>query len=75
MKRIPYGISSFDKIKTENYYYIDKTKFIEILENYGAPYLFFLRHRHFGKSLFVSLRGHYYDIAQKDRFETLFGDT
>jgi len=50
MKRIPYGISNFDKIKTENYYYIDKTKYIEILEGYGALFLFFLRPRRFGKS-------------------------
>ena len=75
MKRIPYGISSFEKIQTENYYYFDKTKFIEIIENYGSAYHFFLRPRRFGKSLFVSMLHHYYDIKQKENFESLFGDT
>jgi len=36
MKKIPYGISSYETIKTDNYYYIDKTKDIEIIENYGS---------------------------------------
>jgi len=75
MKKIPYGISSYETIKTDNYYYIDKTKYIEIIENYGSRYLFFLRPRRFGKSLFVSLLDHYYDIDKKDQFDTLFGDT
>ncbi len=75
MKKIPYGISSFEKIQTENYYYIDKTKFIEIIENYGSVYHFFLRPRRFGKSLFVSMLHYYYDIKAKDQFNALFGDT
>jgi len=75
MKNISYGISNFERIKTENYYFIDKTNYIEILESYGSPYLFFLRPRRFGKSMLVSMLGYYYDIAQKEQFETLFGDT
>ena len=75
MKKIPYGISNFETIQTENYYYIDKTRFIEILENYGSRYLFFLRPRRFGKSLFVSILHYYYDIKSKDQFNQLFGDT
>ena len=75
MKRIPYGISNFETIQTENYYYIDKTRFIEILENYGSRFLFFLRPRRFGKSLFVSMLHYYYDIKSKDQFNQLFGDT
>jgi len=75
MKKIPYGISNYHKIKSENYYFVDKTKFIELLENLGAPYLFFLRPRRFGKSLFISVLEHYYDILAKDKFDTLFGDT
>jgi hypothetical protein len=75
MKKIPYGISNFEKVITENYYYVDKTKYIEILENYGSPYLFFLRPRRFGKSLFLSMLSHYYDINRKDEFEKLFGET
>ena len=75
MKKIPYGISSYEKIKSDDYYYIDKTKYIEIIENYGSVYHLFLRPRRFGKSLFVSMLHHYYDIKAKDQFNELFGDT
>jgi len=75
MKKIPYGISSFDKIKSENYYFVDKTKYIELIEDMGSPYLFFLRPRRFGKSLLISMLEHYYDINGADQFEKLFGDT
>ncbi len=75
MKKIPYGISSFDKIKSENYYYVDKTKYIKLMEDMGSPYLFFLRPRRFGKSLLISILEHYYDINGADQFERLFGDT
>jgi len=75
MKKIPYGISSYDKIKSENYYFVDKTKYIEIIEGLGSPYLFFLRPRRFGKSLFISILHEYYDICAKENFDKLFGDT
>ncbi len=75
MKKIPYGISSFETIKTENYYFVDKTKYIEKMENMGGRYLFFLRPRRFGKSLLISMLEHYYDINGADQFERLFGDT
>ena len=75
MKRLPYGISNYKTIAQENYIYIDKTPYIEKIENYHSPYLFFLRPRRFGKSLFVSLLQHYYDINEKDNFEALFKDT
>ena len=75
MKKIPYGISSFETIQTENYYFVDKTKYIEQIENMGGRYLFFLRPRRFGKSLFISMLEHYYDINGADQFEKLFGDT
>ena len=75
MKKIPYGISSYEKIIEENYFYVDKTRYIEIIENYGSAYHFFLRPRRFGKSLFLSVLEHYYDINTKEQFETLFGDT
>jgi len=75
MKKIPYGISSFETIKTEGYYFVDKTMYIEKIENLGGRYLFFLRPRRFGKSLFISMLEHYYDINGADQFEKLFGDT
>jgi hypothetical protein len=75
MKKIPYGISSFETIQTENYYFVDKTRYIEKIENLGGRYLFFLRPRRFGKSLLISILEHYYDINGADQFERLFGDT
>ena len=75
MKKIPYGIGNFGKLIEENFYYVDKTQYIEKLESLGSQYLFFLRPRRFGKSLFLSMLEHYYDIKRKDDFDSLFGDT
>ncbi|OQY30300.1 MAG: hypothetical protein B6244_00115 [Candidatus Cloacimonetes bacterium 4572_55] len=74
MKKIPYGISSFERIATQNYYYIDKTRFIPELESIGV-FLFFIRPRRFGKSSLLTLLESYYDIARKEEFDTLFRDT
>ena len=74
MKKIPYGISDFKLLKTENYYFIDKTNYIEECERYGR-FLMFLRPRRFGKSLFVAILEAYYDIYFKDEFEAIFKDT
>ena len=75
MKKIPYGIGNYGMLKEENYYFVDKTPFIEKLENSNSRYIFFLRPRRFGKSLFISMLEHYYDVNQKDKFDILFGDT
>ncbi len=75
MKKIPYGIANYEKLRKQNYYFVDKTQFIEKLEFLGSQYLFFLRPRRFGKSLFISILEHYYDILRKEQFEELFGDT
>ena len=74
MKKIPYGISDFKLLKTGNYYFIDKTNYIEECEKYGR-FLMFLRPRRFGKSLFVAILEAYYDIYFKDEFEAIFKDT
>ena len=71
-KRIPYTISNFKKLITENYYYIDKTKYIEELEKVGIP--IFLRPRRFGKSLFTETLRYYYDFKYASEFKTLFGN-
>ncbi|MDR1021784.1 MAG: AAA family ATPase, partial [Prevotellaceae bacterium] len=73
-KRLPYGNSNFEDIRTDGYAYVDKTRFIELLESESNKNLFFTRPRKFGKSLFFSMRSHYYDINQADKFEQLFGD-
>lgn len=71
IKKIPYGVSDFEKIITGNYYYVDKTAFLRTVETAG-DYLFFIRPRRFGKTLYLSLMETYYDIAKTDRFEFFF---
>ena len=73
-KKIPYGISNFEALITQNYYYVDKTRHIEILEDLSEKYISFFRPRRFGKSLFVSMLGHYYDKAGAGKFDELFGN-
>jgi len=33
IKKLPYGISNYEELVNDNYYYVDKTKYIEILED------------------------------------------
>ena len=73
MKALPYGISDFPRIRCEDYYYVDKSRFIEILER-QPPYLFLIRPRRFGKSLFLAMLETYYSIDYAGRFEELFGE-
>ena len=75
MKKLPYGISDYEKLIENDYYYVDKTKYIEQLENLAQTYIMFLRPRKFGKTLFTNLLWNYYDIKKQDKFEVLFKDT
>ena len=72
-KKLPVGIESFEEIRKQDFYYVDKTDYIPRLEAYKAPV--FLRPRRFGKSLLVSTLAHYYDRTLAHRFEDLFGGT
>ena len=74
MIKIPYGISNFETLRNRGQHYVDRTNYIEYLENYYSSYLFFLRPRKFGKSLFLSTLQYYYDLNSKDKFEVLYGD-
>ncbi len=69
--KIPYGLSDFGQIRTEGFFYADKTPFLPLLER-GYRHLVFLRPRRFGKSTLVSLLEHYYDLGKKGRFDELF---
>ena len=71
--KLPYGISNFARLIEDGYHYVDKTHYIEQLENEPAPYLFFLRPRRFGKSLFVSMLSYYYGLEHQKQFDALFG--
>jgi len=75
VKKIPYGLADFKQIKEEKYYFIDKTKYIEKLENLNESFLIFLRPRRFGKSLFIAMLEAYYDKQYKNDFEMMFSDT
>ncbi len=72
MKQIPYGITDFSRIQKENYYYVDKTMFIEKIEM-QPPYLFLIRPRRFGKSLTLAMLEAYYDVSHAEQFDELFG--
>jgi hypothetical protein len=72
-KRILYGVANYEEIVAQNGYFIDKTQYIERLEEIENPV--FLRPRRFGKSLWCRILECYYSIRQKDRFEELFGNT
>ena len=75
MKKLPYGISDYEKLIENNYYYVDKTMYIEKLEDLAETSIMFLRPRKFGKTLFTSTLEYYYDINAKDKFDRLFGET
>ena len=70
-KHVPYGIADFEQVRKENLYLVDKTMFFEKMERAGH-FLFLVRPRRFGKSLFLDMLESYYDINQKDNFQELF---
>ena len=71
-KRIPYGMQNFEDVIERDCYYVDKTPFIEEIED-SNMYFFFIRPRRFGKSLTISMLENYYDINKKDKFDEIFG--
>ena len=75
MRKLPKGISNYEDIVEENRIYVDKTMYIEELENLSDKTIMFLRPRKFGKTLFTSTLECYYDKNKKDKFEKLFGNT
>ena len=72
MKKVPIAVEEFKKIIEENYYYIDKTKFIEDVLNDGAEVKLFCRPRRFGKTLNMSTLKYFFDIENKDENRKLF---
>ena len=73
-KLLPYGISNYVQVRREGLFLVDKTMYLERMERAGN-FLFLIRPRRFGKSLFLSMMESYYDIEAKGDFDTLFGDT
>lgn len=74
MRQIPYGLTDFELIRTNDFYYVDKTRFIRMLER-DAYYVFLLRPRRFGKSLLTNAIAAYYDVKMADKYEAIFKGT
>jgi hypothetical protein len=74
MKLIPYGLSSYKRIREKDSYYVDKTQYIPQIEAAG-DFLFLIRPRRFGKSSLLTMLECYYDIARAEEFEDLFAGT
>ncbi len=73
-RKIPYGIADAAEVLSGEYYYVDKTRFIPMLEEAGR-HLVFLRPRRFGKSLLISTLELYYDVKRRERFSEFFSRT
>ena len=70
--KVPYGEVDFKAIRTEGYLYIDKTMYIEKLEQNKK--IIYTRPRRFGKSMLTNMLYYYYSLDKADEFETLFKD-
>ena len=74
MKRIGIGISDFKHLIEEDFYYFDKTKFIDEIIKDGAQVKLFTRPRRFGKTLNMSMLKYFFDIKKADENRKLFRD-
>ena len=71
-KKLPIGISNFKDIIEKNYYYFDKTRFIEDILEDGAQVKLFTRPRRFGKTLNMSMLKYFFDVRNKEENRKLF---
>ncbi|ETZ25540.1 hypothetical protein HMPREF2085_01950 [Fusobacterium nucleatum 13_3C] len=74
MKRIGIGVSDFKHLIEEDFYYFDKTKFIDEIIKDGAQVKLFTRPRRFGKTLNISMLKYFFDIKKADENRKLFRD-
>ncbi|MEM7538209.1 MAG: AAA family ATPase [Chloroflexota bacterium] len=74
IKRIAYGTGDIRRMRVKNGYYVDKTHYIPLFED-APDYLFMIRPRRMGKTLWLTTLQRYYDINLADDFEWLFGHT
>ena len=72
MKRIGIGVSDFKKIIEEEFYYFDKTSFIDEIIQDGAEVKLFTRPRRFGKTLNMSMLKYFFDIKEAEENRKLF---
>ena len=72
MKRIGIGVSDFKHLIEEDFYYFDKTKFIDEIIKDGAQVKLFTRPRRFGKTLNMSMLKYFFDIKEAEENRKLF---
>ena len=74
MKKIPIGVEDFKELIRDDYFYIDKSKFIEDIVNDGAKVKLFTRPRRFGKTLNMSMLKYFFDVRETEENKKLFDD-
>ena len=74
MKRLAIGLSDFKELIEEDFYYFDKTNFIEEVIKDGAKVKVFTRPRRFGKTLNMSMLKYFFDIEKREENRKLFKD-
>ena len=74
MKKLPIGLSDFKKLIGGNYYYFDKTNFIDEIIKDGSEVKLFTRPRRFGKTLNMSMLKYFFDIKEAEENRKLFKD-
>ena len=68
MKKVPIAVEDFKEIIEQDYYYVDKTKFIEDILNDGAKVKLFCRPRRFGKTLNMSTLKYFFKLLYCNRY-------
>ena len=74
MKRLAIGLSDFKHLIKEDFYYFDKTKFIEEVIKDGSQVKLFARPRRFGKTLNMSMLKYFFDIKNREENKKIFKD-
>ena len=74
MKRLAIGLSDFKHLIEEDFYYFDKTKFIEEVMKDGSQVKLFARPRRFGKTLNMSMLKYFFDIENREENKKIFKD-
>ena len=72
MKRLAIGLSDFKHLIEEDFYYFDKTSFIEEIIKDGSSVKLFTRPRRFGKTLNMSMLKYFFDIENREENRKLF---
>jgi len=74
MKRLAIGLSDFKHLIEEDFYYFDKTAFIEDVIKDGSQVKLFTRPRRFGKTLNMSMLKYFFDVENREENKKLFKD-